>query len=448
MNKIKLIIQREYLTRVRKKSFLLTTFLVPLFFIAMYVGVIFLTKKSFDESHAYVYVVDDSAEASAKLSSSKNVTYLKENQNLQEQIHKITTEEGRTSILHIPKDFYLTQKVEFLSIDKPNISIEAEIRDSLNKIVTDQKYESFGITSEIRRSIVSNVKIASKEITEAGDTTASNTEVAMAIALALSILVYISLFLYGSQVMRGIIEEKNSRIIEVIISSVKPFQLMMGKIIGIGLVGLTQFALWIIVSISLAGIASSFLVSKEDLTNHWMNNNSQNMGTINNQATEQASATFSEDTLAELFTLLQTVNLTEIVVCFFIFFLGGYLIYSALFAAVGSAVDSETEASQFTLPITMPLLLTYALSFGVLINNPHGSVATWLSFIPFTSPIAMLVRIPFGVPTWQIIISAVLLILGFIFTTWIAARIYRIGILMYGKKASYKELIKWFKYKS
>jgi len=151
---------------------------------------------------------------------------------------------------------------------------------------------------------------------------------------------------------------------------------------------------------------------------------------------------------AEIINILNSINVTEIVVCFFIFFLGGYLIYSALFAAVGSAIDSETEASQFTMPITMPLLLTYALSFGVLINDPHGSVATWLSFIPLTSPIAMLVRIPFGVPTWQIITSASLLIIGFILTTWVAARIYRVGILMYGKKASLKELIKWFKYKS
>lgn len=446
MNKIKLIIQREYLTRVRKKSFLLTTFLVPLFFIAMYVGVIFLTKKSFDESHSYVYVVDDSADVSAKLNSSKNVTYLKESQNLNEQISKITKEEAKTSILHIPKDFYKSESVEFLSNDKPNLAIEAEIRDSLNRIIKDKKYETYGITADIRRSIKSDVKIRSKEIKEDGATTESNTEVAMAISLALSILVYISLFLYGSQVMRGIIEEKNSRIIEVIISSVKPFELMMGKIVGIGLVGLTQFALWIIVSISLVGFASSFLVSKQELANQLMNSNSQSIGNLNNQV-DQAPI-LSGDTLSELLTLLQTVNLTEIVVCFFVFFLGGYLIYSALFAAVGSAVDSETEASQFTLPITMPLLLTYALSFGVLINNPHGTVATWLSFIPFTSPIAMLVRIPFGVPTWQIVVSAFLLILGFILTTWIAARIYRVGILMYGKKASYKELIKWFKYKS
>lgn len=448
MNKIKLIIQREYLTRVRKKSFLLTTFLVPIFFIGMYVGVIFLTKKSFDESHSYVYIVDDTADVMHKLTSSKNVTYLKQNQDLQKQIQNLKNEEGKTSILHIPQNFYASETVEFLSNDKPNIAIEAEIRENLNRIIKDKKYEIYGITSDIRRSITSDVKIKSKEIMEDGDTAESNTEVAMGIALALSILVYISLFLYGSQVMRGIIEEKNSRIIEVIISSVKPFQLMMGKIIGIGLVGLTQFALWILVSVLLTAIASMSLVSKEELANQMMQTQAQHSSLPHEQTIDSSSVTFNEDSITEVIALLQTVNLPLIIGCFFIFFLGGYLIYSALFAAVGSAVDSETEASQFTLPITMPLLLTYALSFGVLINNPHGTVATWLSFIPFTSPIAMLVRIPFGVPTWQIIISAILLILGFVFTTWVAARIYRVGILMYGKKASYKELLKWFKYKS
>src|SRR5690606_18832629 len=441
MNKIKLIIQREYLTRVRKKSFLLTTFLVPLFFIGMYVGVILLTKKSFDETHVYVYIVDETQEVMEKLNSSKNVTYIKENLDLTTQINSRAKGDDKMSILHIPKDFYVTEKVDFLSHEKPSLSIEAEIKDTLNSIIKDKKYETYGITKDVRRSIQSNVSIQSKEIKDGGTTQESNTEVAMAISLALSILVYISLFLYGSQVMRGIIEEKSSRIIEVIISSVKPFQLMMGKIVGIGLVGLTQFALWIIVSIFLITVVGSSLVSKEEFTSHVMESQGQKMN-----ASEPMS--FNGETFSEVFQLLQSVNFTEIIVCFFIFFLGGYLIYSALFAAVGSAVDSETEASQFTMPITMPLLLTYALSFGVLINNPHGAVATWLSFIPFTSPIAMLVRIPFGVPTWQIVVSALLLIIGFIVTTWIAARIYRVGILMYGKKASYKELIKWFKYKS
>lgn len=440
MNKIKLIIQREYITRVRKKSFLLTTFIVPLFFIGMYIGVIFLTKKSFEDSHTFVYIVDDTQEVIHKLNSSKNVTYLKEAQDLQQQIAKLG-EKKHTSILYIPGDFYESMKVEYLSQDKPNINVQSEIKDTLNKIITDKKYEQLGISPDIRNSIKSKVIMNAKEIRADGKAEDSNTEVAMVIAMVLSILVYITLFLYGAQVMRGIIEEKSNRIVEVIISSVKPFQLMMGKIVGIGLVGLTQFALWIVVSLSLAGVASTFLISKQELTQEVFGNKMP-------VDTLTVSSVEASGDMAEIMAMFQTVNFTEIIVCFFIFFLGGYLIYSALFAAVGSAVDSETEASQFTMPITMPLLLTYALSFGVLINDPNGAIAMWLSFIPFTSPIAMLVRIPFGVPLWQIILSASLLVVGFIFTTWVAARIYRVGILMHGKKASYKELIKWFKYKS
>lgn len=438
MNKIFLIIRREYLTRVRKRSFLLTTFLVPIFFIAMYVGIIYLTKKSFEETHGIVYVVDQEGSVADKLQSNKNITFLHENKDLQAQIAILGKEDKNTSILLIPDNFYNQQQVEFLSANKPNVSTQKEIQQVLSDIVRNHQFEKLGINIDSINSIQAEVSINAKEIGEDGYATESNTEVAMGIAIGLSILVYLSLFLYGSQVMRGIIEEKSSRIIEVIISSVKPFQLMLGKIIGIGLVGLTQFLLWLVLTLSLAVAASTFLVSKEDLSKQAFESGLQ-------QQAQESSSQFDQ---AAILNLLSTVNIVELVVCFFIFFLGGYLIYSALFAAVGSAVDSETEASQFTMPITMPLLLTYALSFGVLINDPHGSVATWLSFIPFTSPIAMLVRIPFGVPTWQIVVSAILLIVGFIFTTWVASRIYRVGILMYGKKASFKELIKWFNYKS
>lgn len=444
MNKIILIIQREYLTRVRKRSFLLTTFLVPLFFIGMYVGIIYLTKKSFDETHGLVYVIDNEGSIANKLSSNKNVTYIQENKDLQTQLELLKGEEKNTSILLIPTDFFATQKVEFLSSGKLNITTQKEIRNKLSDIIRNHQYEQLGINVDSLNNLDSEVSISAKEIGADGNTKESNTEVAMIIAIALSVLIYISLFLYGSQVMRGIIEEKSSRIIEVIISSVKPFQLMMGKIIGIGLVGITQFFLWFVLTLVLAGVASTFLVSKEDLSNQVMHSSAQNSN-LNDHAPAESTASFDP---SNIISAMETVNITEIVICFFVFFLGGYLIYSALFAAVGSAIDSETEASQFTMPITMPLLLTYALSFGVLINDPHGSVATWLSFIPLTSPIAMLVRIPFGVPLWQIIVSASLLIVGFVFTTWVAARIYRVGILMYGKKASLKELIKWFNYKS
>src|SRR5690606_10126126 len=230
---------------------------------------------------------------------------------------------------------------------------------------------------------------------------------------------YLSLVLFGTQVMRGVIEEKSNRIVEVVISSVKPFQLMMGKIIGIGMVGITQFVLWIILSLTLMTVFSTTLFSDREMAQQAMGRNMTEM-----PGEQVATGNTDFDWTAAL----DSVNFTELTICFFVFFLGGYLLYSALFAAVGSAVANETEAGQFTMPITMPLLIPYILSFGVLINDPHGSIATWLSMIPFTSPVAMLVRIPFGVPTWQIVLSASLLIGGFVLTTWFAARIYRVGI--------------------
>lgn len=438
MNKILLIIQREYLSRVKKKSFLLTTFLVPLFFIGMYVGVFFLTKKSFEDSKALIYVVDNSKEVGVLLKNTEQITFTQSTQELNQQIQEIKDLDGNTNILMIPGDFYQSHHIEFLSSGKPNIGTKAAVESQLEDILLEYQYKELNIDASKIKSIDTKINTAAKEITSSGEAKDSDTRIAMGIAMALSVLIYLSLFLYGAQVMRGIIEEKSNRIIEVIISSVKPFQLMMGKIIGIGLVGITQFVLWIILSFGLISIASNTLIDKSDFQKEMMQNAPQGaeMQMDNNSI------------ITEISTAMDAVNIPELLITFFLFFIGGYMLYSALFAAVGSAVDNETEANQFTMPITTPLLLAYILSFGVLVNNPHGPIATWLSFIPLTSPIAMLVRIPFGVPTWQIIVSFILLVAGFIFTTWVAARIYRIGILMYGKKASFKELIKWFRYKS
>lgn len=438
MNKILLIIQREYLSRVKKKSFLLTTFLVPLFLIGMYVGVFFLTKKSFEDSKALIYVVDNSKEVGVLLKNTEQITFTQSTQELNQQIQEIKDLDGNTNILMIPGDFYQSHHIEFLSSGKPNIGTKAAVESQLEDILLEYQYKELNIDASKIKSIDTKINTAAKEITSSGEAKDSDTRIAMGIAMALSVLIYLSLFLYGAQVMRGIIEEKSNRIIEVIISSVKPFQLMMGKIIGIGLVGITQFVLWIILSFGLISIASNTLIDKSDFQKEMMQNAPQGaeMQMDNNSI------------ITEISTAMDAVNIPELLITFFLFFIGGYMLYSALFAAVGSAVDNETEANQFTMPITTPLLLAYILSFGVLVNNPHGPIATWLSFIPLTSPIAMLVRIPFGVPTWQIIVSFILLVAGFIFTTWVAARIYRIGILMYGKKASFKELIKWFRYKS
>lgn len=437
MNKILLIINREYFSRVKKKSFLLITFLVPILFIGMYAAIFFLTKQSFEDNHAIVHIIDEEGSVAGQLKSHKNITYSSSNTDLQEQISHLKNGAKNTNLLIIPTDFYTHRKIELLSSGKPNISTQNEIRSQLQEIIRDAQYRKMGLNVDSIRNIDDRIHIASKEITETGDAKDSHTEVAMGIAMGLCFLIYLSLVLFGNQVMRGVIEEKSNRIVEVVISSVKPFQLMMGKIIGIGMVGMTQFILWIALSLLLMGTFSTTLFNDAETTQQ----------AITHDMIEGPGNVTTGGADYNWITALDSINFPELITCFFIFFLGGYFLYSALFAAVGSAVDSETEAGQFTVPITMPLLIPYVLSFGVLINDPHGSIATWLSMIPLTSPIAMLVRIPFGVPTWQIVLSASLLVGGFILTTWFASRIYRVGILMYGKKASLKELLKWFRYK-
>jgi ABC-2 type transport system permease protein len=244
-------------------------------------------------------------------------------------------------------------------------------------------------------------------------------------------LIYIFIFLYGVQIMQGVIEEKTNRIVEVIVSSVKPFQLMMGKILGIAMVGLTQFAIWIILSLVLGGAVAGTVMSKIKAPQ------------VQEQALKDAGIPATDNLAANILHDLASFDYAYLVAVFLFYFIGGYLFYGALFAAVGSAIDNETDKQQFMVPITLPLIFALILAQSAVISNPHGPVAFWLSMIPLTSPIVMMVRVPFQVPGWQLAVSMLSMIGGFLFTVWLAARIYRIGILMYGKKASYKELAKW-----
>ncbi|MGK6352719.1 ABC transporter permease [Parapedobacter sp. DT-150] len=440
MNKILLIIKREYLSRVKKKSFLLVTFLVPLFLIGIYALTIYLTAKSFESSQATVYVVDQSGLFADKIANTKNLTFLPVSDDIESEKTRMTSGTEKTFLLIIPADITTSSQAELLARETASFGIQNDITRELENVLRDIAFAKAGIDRSTVESISPEVTLAAKEITDEGEKD-SSAGAAMGIAMSLSILVYICLFLYGAQVMRGIIEEKNSRIVEIIISSVKPFQLMMGKIIGIGLVGLTQFILWIVLSSSLMGVASVGMMDGREIKAQLENQQGAGGDEVQEAATSQGGI------FGQVKQELDKVDFPTIIITFLLYFLGGYLLYSALFAAVGSAVDSETETQQFMFPITIPLLFTYILSFGVLINDPHGPLSFWLSMIPFTSPIAMLVRIPFGVPGWQIALSLVLLVGGFVLTTWVAARIYRVGILMYGKKASYKELVKWFRYK-
>jgi ABC-2 type transport system permease protein len=415
MNKVLLIIQREYLSRVRKKAFLVTVFLVPVLLLVMYAVMFLIYKNSNDlNTTRTVKVIDESGVFASKLKSDKNIKFENLSQPLSAAKKDLKKHEDDI-VLFIPKKYDSPKSVQVLSEKKPNMSVSNNIERQLNDIATNNNMVAQGIDAEQLKNIRSDISISAKEVTDSGDKE-SNIGALYVIGVACAIMIYLSLFIYGAQVMRGVIEEKTNRIIEVIVSSVKPFQLMLGKIIGVALVSLTQFILWILLSIAVSFIANKYFAAPQ----------SPMLGFLDG---------------------LKNVPFGYIISCFLFYFLTGFLLYSALFAAVGSAVDSESETQQFMFPITMPLLFTYLISVTFLAQNPDSTLAFWLSVIPFTAPVAMMVRLPFDPPTWQLILSMCMMVIGFLFTTWVASRIYRVGILMYGKKASYAELVKWFFYK-
>ena len=409
------------------------TFLVPMLIIGMY-ALIFALSMNGGDNIPTVEVIDESGIFNKTFEDKKSVNFEASELSLTEAKKKVINNED-AFVLFIPKDISTGGSIEMFAQKKAGLSVISSIERQLNDQMRIKLLKDAGIDSETLDKIKPNLSVVSKELTIEGEKESSS-GAAMAVGFAAAILIYMSLFIYGIQVMRGIIEEKTSRIVEVVISSVKPFQLMMGKIIGIGLVGLTQFMLWIVLSASLMTVATTILFKdKVEQVKSEM------------PMSKQVEAVSNNGPGMDIVKAVQTVQWTYILPVFIIFFLGGYMLYSALFAAVGSAVDSDTETQQFMLPITLPLLFTYIMSFSFIVNNPDSSLSFWLSIIPFTSPIAMMVRLPFGVPNWELALSIFLLIGGFIFTTWVASRIYRVGILMYGKKVSFKELGKWFMYK-
>jgi ABC-2 type transport system permease protein len=291
------------------------------------------------------------------------------------------------------------------------------------------------------------VEILTLKVTEDGKDEKTNTEINMAIGFGCAIAIYFMIFLYGSQVMRGVIEEKTNRIVEVIVSSVKPFQLMLGKIIGVALVGLTQFILWIVLTLIISTTVNSILFKDQiaDTVKH----NSQMEKVMKNDLTagiDKMDKVDSPNEVIELFNNVNNINISKVLMCFAFYFLFGYLLYAALFAAIGSAVDSEADTQQFILPVTIPLIASFIIAQSV-VTDPDSSMAQFFSIFPLTSPIVMMVRLPFDVPIWELALSMFMLIVGFLFFTWMAGKIYRTGILMYGKKTTWKELGKWLFYK-
>jgi ABC-2 type transport system permease protein len=440
MNKILLIIEREYLSRVKKKSFIIMTLLAPIIIAGFYGLIIYFSIQGVNGTFTKIAVVNENKTLTEKLVPTKNTGYVYVNTPLT-QLKSSLKKTNYDYILYIP-DFKLDNPtgIQVLGSKQAGLSLSSRISDDIEELIRNQKLKQSGISQADLEKLKSSVDISVKKIGEGGTDEDSSAGASTIIAYVAGILMFMFIMLYGIQVMRGVIEEKTSRIIEVIISSVKPFQLMMGKIIGIALVGLTQFILWILLTTTISAVAVKVFVSEKDLKQNEM----VQVGA--KKASQVASSTSGP--MAGIQKSLTNLPVGKIVVVFLFFFIGGYLFYSALYAAIGSAVDSETETQQFMMPVMMPLFLGYALSLSVVTNDPYGNIAFWLSIIPFTSPIAMMVRLPYGVPDWQLALSMGLLVVGFIGTVWVASKIYRVGILMYGKKTSLKEMVKWFTYKN
>lgn len=451
MRKIWLIIQREYLTRVRKKSFIIMTLLTPLLLAAFMIIPGLLITMSGDEET--IMVLDKSGLFEGKLEDRKDMKFVHLAGSL-EQAKAVYQETDNTALLYIPA-LSIEDPKGMTIYGKKNTSLQTQLRleSALEKEIENQRFLASGINRETLDKIKADIKLETINLSAEGEKD-NNAIVTSAAGIAGAVIIYFFIFLYGVQIMRGVIEEKTSRIVEVIISSVKPFQLMMGKIVGIAAVGLTQFLLWVILSfIAVTGVSAALGI---DAAPTPMSQYSAGQVAAEGEELDQAdNASVENSTDKEEFTSTMRdvkesfTNLPVLLIlgCFLFYFLGGYLLYGSLFGAIGAAVDNETDTQQFMMPITIPLVIAFIMSYSVVLKNPDGPVAFWMSIIPLTSPIVMMVRVPFGVPTEELLLSMGLLIAGFIFTTWLAARIYRVGILMYGKKINYKELSKWLFYR-
>ncbi len=441
MSKIIIIIQREYLSRVKKKSFIIMTILGPILFSALMIVPIWLSMQG--ESQHFVEVIDESKIVMGYLKDSKNIHYDYADVSLADAQKNFYKKDSiYTDILYIPYNILNRAAPTIFYKSNPAIGAQEYMRSAIETALYEHQLEDDSIDMKKVDAAHISINMLTKKQPEHGDAENTNTGVNMAVGFGAGILIYIFIFLYGVQVMQGVIEEKTSRIVEVIISSVKPFQLMMGKIVGIAMVGLTQFILWVALTMILAGIGQATFL--KDFTEQKNTALQQNVvPSMPNQIHTQANITSSET--ADLIKGLQHINFVQMLFYFLFYFLGGYLLYSAMFAAVGSAIDSEADKQQFMMPITIPLVISF-IAAQFIMQNPESPLAFWFSIIPFTSPIVMMVRLPFGVPVWELALSMALLVAAFVFMTWLAGKIYRTGILMYGKKVSYKELWKWLRY--
>lgn len=440
MGKIAIIAGREFNERVRKKSFIITTILMPIAFVAlMFVPALMMNISGDDKKE--IVVVDQSGIVAEHLQPSATIEYRLSD----DPVEKIASEnQSIFGILLIGSDVETNPTaVQLLTYESSTINIESEISDQISSIIESQKLKAYNIEDidSILKAIETPISLRVKQLDQSGETKESSSILNIALAYIFGFLIYMFVFLYGNMVMQGVIEEKSSKVMEVMVSSVKPFELMMGKILGIASVAVTQFVIWVVFILVVGGAAMS-LFGVNDM-----------VAAASSAAAMDPAAMMGTEMPAmdqELLSVIKTVTdpayLFRILGGFLVYFIGGYLLYAAMFAAVGSAVDNEKDTNNLQLPITLPLMIALFVMLSAM-QDPHGPLAFWCSLIPFTSPIVMMVRLPYGVPGWELGLSIGLLIVTFVAIVFLAGKIYRVGVFMYGKKPTLGELIKWSRYK-
>lgn len=433
MSVLSLIIKREFIAKVRNKSFIVMTFLSPVLFVGIAFFVGYLGSMKADQKRIAIH--DESGLFASEFKNSDEFHYVDLSKTDMKVLRDSIVTQYYEGVLYVPNSTdpkTLENKIQYISEDSPSISFLAGLEDVISEKLTHLNFEKAQLDTLAIKNAKADVTISLAKASGEESLKGLN-EIKIAIGGMFGYLIMMFIIIYGNMVMRSVIEEKTNRIIEIIISSVKPFQLMMGKIVGTSLAGVLQFLIWAVIGIGCMFVASAFFgvdaTKSANVSPEVMAAAQQKMGTMQLYIRE-----------------LWNLPLGVIVTSFVIYFVGGYFLYSSFYAAIGAAVDNETDSQQFLLPIIMPLILGVYIGFFTVINDPHGTVATVFSFVPLTSPIVMLMRIPFGVPWWQLVLSMLILFGSFLGVVWFAAKIYRVGILMYGKKPSWKEIFKWVRY--
>ncbi|HCY41411.1 MAG TPA: ABC transporter permease [Prolixibacteraceae bacterium] len=449
MNKSILILKREYLTRVKKKSFIVMTLLVPLMMAALTILPTYLAMMD-DKEERTIAVYDPTGLILNQLESNEFTKFHYIPGPEFQELSKNFKSGNYYAVLHIPENILTTNRAEMISDKQVTFDIKNLVTRRIENIIEGEKrkqvIDETGVPDLEKRlsATKTDIRVETIKLGEKGEAVKSSTEIAMVMGYIAGLLIYMFVFIYGAMVMRGVMEEKSNRIVEVIISSVKPFQLLFGKIIGIGLVGLTQIVIWIVLTLVITAGATTFIGQGSAETASQAQNIMSGSQAMGQMATATPEA---QNKVIEIIGMIGNLNIPLIIFALFFYFIGGFILYASFMGAIGAAVDSDEDAQQLMMPVMMPLIFSVILLFAVA-KNPEGQLAFWASMIPLTSPVIMMVRIPFGAPAWQIILSMVILLGTILGSIWMAGKIYRTGILMYGKKVTIKEVFKWLFYKN